>query len=70
MKNGVLWDVKPCGSCHSLRSHYCRVFVQNVEAPTENGDGMKRDSYEELESLFNKFLKYHMKTLWKISVPK
>jgi hypothetical protein len=46
-----------------LRGHWCD-FVQNVHAPTEDKiDDMKDGFYKELERVFEKFPKYHMKML-------
>jgi ribosome-interacting GTPase 1 len=47
-----------------LRGHWCDIIVVNVHAPTEdNIDDMKDRLYEELERVFNKFPKCHMKIL-------
>jgi hypothetical protein len=47
-----------------LRGHWCDIIILNVHTPTEDKtDGMKDGFYEELEHIFNKFPKYHMKIL-------
>jgi hypothetical protein len=47
-----------------LRGRWCHVIVLNVRAPTEDKtDDVKDSFYEELERVFNKFPKYHMKML-------
>jgi hypothetical protein len=47
-----------------LCGHWCHIIVLNVHAPTEDkNDDVKGSSYEELERVFNKFPKYHMKIL-------
>jgi exonuclease III len=39
-------------------------MVLNVHAPTEDKDDVTKDSfYEELEQVFDQFLRYHMKIL-------
>jgi hypothetical protein len=44
-----------------LRGH---IIVLNIHAPTEDKTDCVKDSfYEELERLFDTFLKYHMKIL-------
>jgi hypothetical protein len=46
----------------TLRGHWCHTIVLNVHAPTEdNTDDVKDSFYEELELVFDKVLKYHMK---------
>jgi hypothetical protein len=46
-----------------LRGRWCDI-VLNVHAPTEDKiDDMKDRFYEELEHMFDKFPKYHMKIL-------
>jgi hypothetical protein len=45
-----------------LRGRWCDIIVLNVHAPTENKiDDVKKSFYEELEHVFDKFPKYHMK---------
>jgi hypothetical protein len=45
-----------------LRGRWCDIIVLNVYAPTEdNTDDMKDRLYEDLEHVFDKFPKYHMK---------
>jgi exonuclease III len=46
------------------RGRWCNIIVLNVHAPTEDKvDDIKDRFYEELEQVFDKFLKYHMKIL-------
>jgi hypothetical protein len=45
-----------------LRGHWCHIIVLNVHAPTEDKtDDTKNSFYDELECVFDKFPKYHMK---------
>jgi exonuclease III len=47
-----------------LRGHWFHIIVLNVHAPTEDKTDYVKDSfYEELERIFDKFPKYHMKIL-------
>jgi exonuclease III len=47
-----------------LRGRWCQVIVLNVHSPTEDKtDDVKHSFCEELERVFNKFPKYHMKIL-------
>jgi hypothetical protein len=47
-----------------LRGRWCHIIVLNVLAPTENKiDDVKDNVCEELERVFDKFPKYHMKIL-------
>jgi hypothetical protein len=47
-----------------LRGHWCNIIVLNVLAPAEDKiDDIKDRFYEELEQVFDTFLKYHMKIL-------
>jgi hypothetical protein len=47
-----------------LRGRWCHIIVLNVHSPTEDKtDYVKGSFYEELESVFGKFPKYHMKIL-------
>jgi hypothetical protein len=47
-----------------MRGCWCHIIVLNVHAPTEDKtDDVKDSFYEELEHVFDKFLKYHMKIL-------
>jgi hypothetical protein len=47
-----------------LRGRWCRVIVLNVHAPLEDKvDGVKDIFCKELDRVFGKFPKYHMKTL-------
>jgi hypothetical protein len=48
----------------TLRGRWCHIIVLNVHAPTEDKtDDVKDSFYEELERMFDKFSKYHMKIL-------
>jgi hypothetical protein len=48
----------------TLRCRWCHIIVLNVHANTEDKtDAAKNSFYEELERVFDKFLKYHTKTL-------
>jgi hypothetical protein len=45
-----------------LRGRWCHIIVLNVHAPTEDKtDDVKDSFYEELERVFDKLPKYHMK---------
>jgi hypothetical protein len=47
-----------------LRCHWCHIIVLNIHAPTEDKtDDVKGSFYEELECVFDKFLKCHMEIL-------
>jgi hypothetical protein len=47
-----------------LRSRWCDIIVLNAHAPTgDKTDDMKDRFYEELEHVFDKFPKHHMKIL-------
>jgi exonuclease III len=47
-----------------LRGRWCHIIVLNVNAPREDKtDKVKGRFYEELERVFDKFPKYHMKIL-------
>jgi hypothetical protein len=47
-----------------LRGRWFHVIVLNFHDPTEDKtDDVKDSFYEELERIFDKFLKYHMKIL-------
>jgi hypothetical protein len=47
-----------------VRSRWSHIFVLNVHAPTEDKtDEVKDNFYKELECVFDKFPKYHMKIL-------
>jgi hypothetical protein len=47
-----------------LRGHWCHIIVLNIHAPTEDKtDDVKDSFYKELECVFDKFPKYHMKIL-------
>jgi hypothetical protein len=47
-----------------LRGRWCHIIVLNVHAPTEDkSDDVKDSFYEELERVFDKFPKHHMKIL-------
>jgi hypothetical protein len=54
-----------------LRGRWCHIIVLNVHAPTEGKtDDVKDSFYKELECVNDKFLKYCMKILLEISMPK
>ena len=45
-----------------LRGRWCNMIVLNVHAPSEDKSDDSKDSfYEELEQVFDNFLRYHMK---------
>jgi hypothetical protein len=47
----------------TTKGHWCDI-VLNVHAPNENKDDVIKDSfYEELEQVFDQFIKNHMKIL-------
>jgi hypothetical protein len=47
-----------------LRGRWCHIIVLNIHAPTEDKiDDIKNSFYKELERVFDKFSKYHMKIL-------
>jgi hypothetical protein len=47
-----------------LRGSWCHIIVLNVHAPTEDKtDDVKDSFYAELEHVFDKLSKYHMKIL-------
>jgi hypothetical protein len=47
-----------------LRGRWCHIIVLNVNALTEDkADNVKDSFYKELERVFDKFPKYHMKIL-------
>jgi hypothetical protein len=47
-----------------LRGHWCNIIILNVHAPTEDKIVDTKDRfYVELEQVFYKFPKYHMKIL-------
>jgi hypothetical protein len=47
-----------------LRGRWYHIVVLNIHAPTEyKTDDVKDSFYEELERMFDKFPKYHMKFL-------
>jgi hypothetical protein len=52
-----------------LRGRWCYNILLNIHAPTENKiDDVKGSFYEEFESVFDKFSKYHMKILlWNLN---
>jgi hypothetical protein len=48
-----------------VRGRWCDIIVPNVRAPTEDKiDDVKDRFYEELECVFDKFPKHHMKILF------
>jgi hypothetical protein len=46
-----------------LRGQWCHIIDLNLHAQTEDKTDVKESFYEELEHVFKKFLKYHMKIL-------
>jgi len=47
-----------------MRGRWCNIIVVNVHVPSEEKSDESKDSfYEELEQVFDHFLKYHMKIL-------
>jgi hypothetical protein len=47
-----------------LRGRWCDIIVLNVHAPTQDKTDYTKDSfYEEVERVFDKFPKYHIKIL-------
>jgi exonuclease III len=47
-----------------LRGRWCHIIVLNVHVPTEDKtDDVKDSFYEEVEHVFDKFPKYHIKIL-------
>jgi hypothetical protein len=48
-----------------LRGRWCHIIVLNVHAPAEDNktDDVKDSFYEEVERVFDKFPKYHMRIL-------
>jgi hypothetical protein len=47
-----------------LRGRCCHIIVLNVHVPTEDKtDDVKDSFYDELQRVFDKFPKYHMKIL-------
>jgi exonuclease III len=49
----------------TLRGRWCDIIVLNVHAPNEDKcDDIKDSFYKELEGVFDKFPKYHMKILF------
>jgi hypothetical protein len=48
----------------TLKGRWCDIIVLNVHAPTEDTDyDIKESFYEELEQIFDQFLRYYMKNL-------
>jgi hypothetical protein len=48
----------------TLRGRWCDIIILNIHGPTEDKiDDIKDRFYEELEHVFDKFPKYHMKIL-------
>jgi hypothetical protein len=48
-----------------LRGHWCDIILLNVHASTEDKiDDVKYRFYEELECVFDNFLKYRIKILF------
>jgi hypothetical protein len=55
---------KVLGEVFALRGPWCLIIVLNIHALTEDRtDDVKGSFYEELERVFDKFPKYHMKIL-------
>jgi hypothetical protein len=51
-------------SCIILRGRWCHIIALNIHAPTKDKTVNVKDSfYGELERVFDKFPKYHMKIL-------
>jgi hypothetical protein len=51
-------------TCLLVMGCWYRIIVLNVHAPTEDKtDDVKDSFYEELDRVFDKFPKYHMKIL-------
>jgi hypothetical protein len=47
-----------------LRGRWCHIIVLNVHAPTEDKTDEVKDSFcKELERVFDKFPKYHLKII-------
>jgi hypothetical protein len=47
-----------------VRGHWCHIIVLDVHSATEDKTDYVKDSfYEEMERVFDKFSKYHMKIL-------
>jgi hypothetical protein len=46
-----------------ITGRWCDIIVLNVHAPTDDKTVMKKRFYGELERVFDKFSKYHMKIL-------
>jgi hypothetical protein len=47
-----------------LRGHWCHIIALNVHAPTKDETEDEKNSFcEEMEHVFNKFPKYHIKIL-------
>jgi hypothetical protein len=52
-----------------LTGRLCNVIISNVHAPSEEkSDDSNGSFYEELEQVFDNFLKYHMKILIKENI--
>jgi exonuclease III len=48
----------------TLRGCWCHIIILSIHAPTEDKtDNVKDSFYEEMEHVFDKFPKYHMKVL-------
>jgi hypothetical protein len=47
-----------------LRGRWCHIIVLNIQAPTDDKtDNVKDSFYEEVEHVFDKLPRYHMKIL-------
>jgi exonuclease III len=44
-----------------LRGRWCHIIVLNLHASTEDKTDVKDSFYKELERVFDRFPKYHMK---------
>jgi hypothetical protein len=54
-----------------LRGHWCHIIVLNVHAPTEDKtDDVKCSFHEDLQRVYDNFLKCQMKHLLEISMSK
>jgi hypothetical protein len=54
-----------------LKGRRCHFIVLNIHGPTEDKTDNVNDSFcKELEPVFDKFPKYHMKICWEISMLK
>jgi hypothetical protein len=57
-------------SCRILRGQWCHIVLK-IDGPTEDETDYVKDSFfEELDRVFNKFPKHHVKILLGDSMPK